>query len=227
MSGTTDRTTASVVDSGLRAHREIDGTHVPPGTTVEATIHVEDAAGRFVLGETASGPELAVVETEPEPVDVVQRDTELSVAWDAAGDARLDYEIHVPEDAADGTTFALSGTLMTDTEDREVRGDQTVTVVTNLFERIVSTSVVSDADLQLAREQYEADVLSEAQFDRIYRAWLRDDGQAEPSTSEQPRELVDDTAHGSADDTPDHTDDESATQSTERQTQGGGDGGAE
>ena len=170
---------ASVVDSGLRAHREIDGTHVAPGTTVEATIHVEDAAGRFVLREEASGPELAVVETEPEPVDVVRRDAELNVAWDAAGDARLDYEIHVPEDTADGTTFALSGTLMTDAEDRDVRGDQTLTVVANLFERIVSAGEVSDADLQLARERYEADVLSEPQFDRIYRAWLRDGGQRE------------------------------------------------
>jgi predicted RND superfamily exporter protein len=212
---------ASVVESGLRAHREIDGTHVAPGTTVEATIVVEDAEGRFVLREEASTPGLTVVETEPEPVDVVRRDTELNVAWDTTGDARLDYEIHVPEDADDGATFALSGTLMTDAEDRDVRGDQTLTVVANLFERIVSAGVVSDADLQLARERYESGALSEAQFDRIYRAWLRDDGR---------RELTD----GNADDEPGRgreeparADSEPARRPTERRGDGGGDVGDE
>ncbi len=208
---------ASVVESGLRAHREIDGTHVAPGTTVEATIVVEDAEGRFVLREEASTPGLTVVETEPEPVDVVRRDTELNVAWDATGDARLDYEIHVPEEADDGATFGLSGTLMTDAEDRDVRGDQTLTVVANLFERIVSAGVVSDADLQLARERYESGALSEAQFDRIYRAWLRDDGR---------RELTDGNAGdepGRGREEPARADSEPAKRPTERRGDGGGD----
>ncbi|MEZ3143544.1 MMPL family transporter [Halobaculum sp. MBLA0143] len=188
---------ASVVEGGPTAHRELDDSHVAPGTTVSATVTVENADGRFVLREECADAELSVVETEPEPVDVVQRGTELNVAWDTADGATLEYELRVAEDATDGATVGLDGVLLTDAADREVQGDQSLTVVANLFERIVSAGAVTDADLRLAREQYEADALSDAQFDRIYRAWLREggdrrelpDGEATADRpSEQPRQ---------------------------------------
>ena len=197
---------ASVVESGPTAHRDLEGSHVAPGTAVSATVTVENAEGRFVLREECSDADLSVVETEPEPVDVVQRDTELNVAWDTDGDATLSYEVSVPEEATDGATVRLEGSLLTDAADREVRGDQTLTVVANLFERIVSAGEVTDADLRLAREQYEADALSEAQFDRIYRAWLREGGSRRELPDGEPQPATDPPASPEATDRPGQTD---------------------
>ncbi|MEZ3116760.1 MMPL family transporter [Halobaculum sp. MBLA0147] len=177
---------AAVVAGEPHARREVATTHVAPGSSVTATITVSEGDGRFLLRERCAGPTLSVVEATPEPVDVFERDSELGVAWETSGEATLRYEIHVPEDAADGTAYSLDGTLSTDTEDRTVVGEDTVQVVANLFERIVSAGTVSDADLRLARERYEDDSLSEAQFDRVYRAWLRDGGSDTPELAEGP-----------------------------------------
>jgi predicted RND superfamily exporter protein len=175
---------ASVVDGETRAVREIAQPYVAPGTTTHATITVENANGRFVLREDCADLTLSVEETEPEPVDVVDRGTELNIAWDVDGTAELRYDITVAEDAEDGDEYTLTGVLLTDDGDREVRGDATVSVVADLFERIIAAGEVSDADLRLAREQYQDGSLSKTQFDRIHRAWLRDGGSETPELTE-------------------------------------------
>jgi predicted RND superfamily exporter protein len=176
---------ASVVDDGeIRAVRSISQPFVAPGTAVETTVTVENADGRFLLREELPELSPSVTETDPEPVDVVGHPSELDVAWDVDGTAELTYEVTVPEDAVDGTEYALSGTLLVEGGDREVGGDTTISVVTDLFERIVTAGEVSDEDLRLARDRYADDSLSEAQFQRIRRAWLREGGSETPKLTD-------------------------------------------
>ena len=169
---------ASVVTDDLRATRRLDRRYVAPGDTVVVEMRIEAPSGRFVLRESVAGDAtLSVTDAEPEPVDVVERGDEVSVAFDLdEGSPTVTYELSVSDDIRDGAEVTLDGAVLTAERDRPVGGETTVTVVRDLFERIIAAGTVTDDDLRLARRRLEAGELSETQFDRVRRAWLRDDG---------------------------------------------------
>ncbi|MFB6193683.1 MAG: hypothetical protein ABEI75_01340, partial [Halobaculum sp.] len=225
---------ASVVTDDLRAARRLGRTHVAPGDTVAVEVRIEDAEGRFVLRESVAGDAvtLSVTSVDPEPVDVIERESELNVAFDldagsggentadgagdavgGAGDAAdgakkgvgdttsdatndaadrgtatVRYDLQLSDETRDGETVTVDGTVLTGERDRPVGGEATVTVVRDLFERIIAAGEVADADLRTARRRLEAGELSETQFERVRRAWLRDEGRrlAPPDADARP-----------------------------------------
>ncbi|MFC7176505.1 hypothetical protein [Halosegnis marinus] len=57
-------------------------------------------------------------------------------------------------------------------------GESRVTVVTDLFERIAATGEVTEGDLRSAYDRFEQGQLTDAQLERVHRAWVRGDAPA-------------------------------------------------
>ncbi|WP_435144338.1 MMPL family transporter [Halobaculum sp. P14] len=165
---------AAVVDADARVVRVVDREYVAPGDDVQVTVRASGVADRVVLHEEFDG-DVALDEATPEPVDVVERDGELYVAWDATDGVALQYDAAVPADADDGASFGFDGALMAADGDRPVGGADAVSVVEDLFERVLAAGTVTDDDLRGARERFEDGAISDAQFERIHRAWIRGD----------------------------------------------------
>jgi hypothetical protein len=55
---------------------------------------------------------------------------------------------------------------------RPIRGDETVVVVEDVFQRVLERGSVTDDDLEIATER---DDVTPTQVDRLRRAWLDED----------------------------------------------------
>jgi len=180
--------TASVVDvERPTATRTTNVHHVTPGETVTVRVQVHADEGRVVLHEGLPDGEIAVAAVEPEPIDVAERDDEVFVAWEAPGEAFLEYAAWVDEDADQRVDMTFEGSLLTADADEEVGGVTNVALVGDVFERIVARGEVTDEDLRQARAKLEAEALTSEQFQRVYRAWLRwGEGDEELAELERP-----------------------------------------
>jgi hypothetical protein len=123
--------------------------------------------------------EVAVAAVEPEPIDVAERDDEVFVAWEAPGEAHLEYAAWTDDEEA--LEMRFDGVLLTPETEHDVEGAAAVAVVGDIFERIVAQGEVTDEDLRKARARMEDGEMTSEQFQRVYRAWLRwGDGDAPP-----------------------------------------------
>ncbi|WP_267641263.1 efflux RND transporter permease subunit [Haloarchaeobius amylolyticus] len=164
------------------ATRTLEQTHVRPGQTLRVHLAVEGGDGRLVLRDRAVGTETGLVEVSPEPAQAMATDGVVFVAWDgdAGEDRRCTYETTIPQNATDGDTARFAGTVETAASETRVAGEDSVQVVADLFERVVSQGYATDADLAVAATAFEQGELTAAQFERLTRAWLRvEDGTAE------------------------------------------------
>ena len=222
---------AVVVSGGPQAARRLARTHVPPGSQVSVELRVENVTGRFMIRESldggVSGAALSFDSSRPTPVDILERADEVSVAAEADGTARISYEIAVPESAPDGTRIGIDGTVMTSDTKETVGGETTITVVTELFERITAAGEVTDTDLQTAREQWEAGEITTDAFERVRRAWLREsnrptslpDGRPHTGNGRSPQSEPTESA-GESGDSPRRSDDQTHESSDHRADSG-------
>jgi len=161
-----------------RVARETDRTVAGPGEVVTATVRVHGVDGRVVVREEVAG-DVTVTDRSPDPVDVTVSGGSVYVAWDGA-DPTITYEVTVPADAGDGDRVWFEGEVLLAGDTHPIDGDESVEVVTDVFERITAEGSVSRSDLRAAYDRFEAGVLSRSQLERVNRAWLRDsDGEVE------------------------------------------------
>lgn len=165
---------ATAEKAGVSAIRSTGFRHASPGDRLEVTVEIEDAADRVFLTERTPFSDPEMLDVEPEPVEAATRDERVYVAWEGPGEASVRYALEIPTDVDDGEELSFDGTVETATENVPVGGTTVVDVVENLFERLLAEGSVTDGDLRTARERLETGDLTDQQFERIYRAWLRD-----------------------------------------------------
>jgi len=175
---TVEAAEATEATGAPRITRQIDRTVAGPGEVVTATVRVHGVDGRVVVREEAAG-DVTVTDRSPDPVDVTVSGGSVYVAWDG-GDPTVTYEVTVPADAGDGDRVWFEGEVLFAGDARQIHGDESVEVVTDVFERITAEGSVSRSDLRAAYDRFEAGALSRSQLERVNRAWLRDgDGRVE------------------------------------------------
>ncbi|MEE6209181.1 MMPL family transporter [Salarchaeum sp. III] len=166
----------SVADVGEGAvdapTREASPRFVQPGGDATVVLHIPELSGRALLREDA--PVASLDHVDPEPLSATVHDGTLYAVWetDNPTPARVEYTVTVPDDAHDNETVCFDGELRTPSGAASIEGDGFVTVVSDVFERIVSEGEVSQQDLALAAQQLEAGALSPEQYERIHEQWL-------------------------------------------------------
>ncbi|MFB6146669.1 MAG: MMPL family transporter, partial [Halobacteriaceae archaeon] len=165
---------ATDADPTASATRQIEPGFLEPGGEFRVAITVEGDGGRVMLRETVPGSDVRVTAVSPPPTARTQRAQDLFVAWDLDGErAQLEYVAGVPESAAEGAELRFEGELRAGDGERRIDGDATVTVVVDLFERVLAEGDVSERDLQAAAEHLADGRISREQFERISTEWLR------------------------------------------------------
>ncbi|MGB9985867.1 efflux RND transporter permease subunit [Salarchaeum japonicum] len=155
--------------------RDASPRFVQPGGEATVVVHLPELSGRALLREDA--PVESLDHVDPEPLSATVSDGTLYAVWetDDPTPGRVEYTVSVPSDARDNETVRFDGELRTRGGATAVEGDGFVTVVSDVFERIVSEGEVSQQDLALAAEQLEAGALSPEQYERIHQQWLTQD----------------------------------------------------
>jgi hypothetical protein len=94
--------------------------------------------------------------------------------WEAtdAVEATLTYAVAVPDDAADGQTLAVDGEVLVPDYAVDIDGMDSVTVATDVVERLLSDGPVDVADLRDASAHLDSGAITPEQFERVYHAWL-------------------------------------------------------
>lgn len=156
------------------ASRHLERSYVGPGAEYEVSITVSLVPGRTVLRETPPGEQLSIVSVSPEPVDVVTATGSAYVSWEVseAVEARLIYRATVPDDIADSSTVSFDGSLSRAGETTTIDASSTLTVVDDVFDRLMAQEVIRPDDLRRAGEALETGELSQTEFERLYAAWL-------------------------------------------------------
>jgi len=155
--------------------RDASPRFVQPGGEATVVVHLPELSGRALLREDA--PVESLDHVDPEPLSATVSDGTLYAVWetDDPTPGRVEYTVSVPSDARDNETVRFDGELRTRGGATAVEGDGFVTVVSDVFERIVSEGEVSQQDLALAAKQLEAGALSPEQYERIHQQWLTQD----------------------------------------------------
>lgn len=147
--------------------------------TGETTVHltVEEPVDRILVREDAPGSIDHVEEVSPEPVELAQWDGSLYVLWqcDTVDDvsASLTYTVTPTDTASDGDRLEFTGCATTAADETRIAGDDTITVVSDVFERVLARGAATDSDVQAAAQQLESASLSDEQFERICQVWLQ------------------------------------------------------
>ena len=154
--------------------RRIDSRYVHPEQRVHVEVTAYEEPGRFVLREEIDAGTLSIGEVSPEPVELIERDQTLYVVWDIEDHTQLtaSYYVTVPSDATTDEEIDFVGNFASRHRTHTVSRDRSVTVIADLFERIIAKGYVTEADLAVARARFENNQLSEEQFERVYQAWL-------------------------------------------------------
>ncbi|WP_225336094.1 efflux RND transporter permease subunit [Halomicrobium urmianum] len=163
---------AAAVDAAVT--RTIHRSYISPGQTIPVTVSLRDIRNRMILRETVDGG-IADIDVSPEPVTVDRDDGTVTVYWDTAdsvGDATLEYTVELPAEAADGDVITFEGTVESSDSRRSVDGDETATVVEDIFQRVLERGAVTDADIEIAIER---DDVTPKEVERLRRAWLDED----------------------------------------------------
>jgi predicted RND superfamily exporter protein len=167
------------IEPGTGARRSVAGRYVTPGGSVDVEVTVDALGGRTVLRESFDGSVEEVLSVDPEPVHFAASGGSVYVAWEEEGSATLRYRATVPEWAGDDDEPLFTGRVGRPDGDAPVGGTQRVSVVTDVFERVVAGGEVTADDLRVAGERLAEGELTPEQFERIQRAWLRDGGAPE------------------------------------------------
>jgi len=154
--------------------RTIDRPYALPDQAVPVTVSVGVVADRTCLRETIPGDVVSLAVT-PDPVAVNRRDGRLSVYWavdERRAAATVEYTVELPGEPGDGDVFEFQGVVEAVDGGRPVRGDDAVTVVADVFQRVIERGAVTDADIAAA---VESESVTETEVQRLRDAWLRTD----------------------------------------------------
>ena len=163
--------------SSGRPSRSLASTYVGPDQPVSATGVLPDSDGRVVLRESIPGELVDEPAVRPEPVALDHRDDRLTVCWDLGDETSppaVEYTVSLSADVDDGETITVDGTVLVGDGELSVAGTQELTVVDDVFQRVVARGGVADADLRAVAES-DVEDLSGAALGRLCRAWARAD----------------------------------------------------
>jgi predicted RND superfamily exporter protein len=153
------------------ATRTIDRQYVLPEQNVPVTVSIHGAEGRISFRETVPG-DVEEFSVSPDPIAVDHHDGTVTVLWDLAAStngATVTYASALPDAADDGDELQFEG-FLEDADGRQpVEGDETTTVVRDVFQRVLERGSVTDADLAIA---VESEDITGTELDRLRRAWL-------------------------------------------------------
>jgi len=168
---TAAESSGSAAEVNADVTRTIHRSYLSPDQDIPVTVSLQDVHNRVVLRETVAG-EFADIDISPDPVAVNRDDGNVTVYWntgDSVADMRLEYTVELPAEAADGDVVTFEGTVESSDGRCLVNGDKTVTVVEDIFQRVLERGTVTDADIEIAVER---DDISRKEVERLRRAWL-------------------------------------------------------
>lgn len=110
-------------------NRSIADSELAPGETTTVTVNISlDESSSIQLTDSFS-PAFADVQVVDGNADFPVAENDQVIAdWTSESDAVIQYEVTVPEDAADGDEFAFDGTVDIDGNQQAVGGDSSITV---------------------------------------------------------------------------------------------------
>jgi len=165
-----DSTAEGKADVTRTAHRS----YLSPDQVVPVTVSLQNVRDRMILRESVDG-EIGNIDLSPEPVAVDRDDGTITVYWNTADsvvDASLEYTVELPAEAADGDVVTFEGTVESSDCRWSVGGDETATVVEDIFQRVLERGAVTAADIEVAIER---DDITPKEVERLRRAWLKGD----------------------------------------------------
>jgi len=158
------------------ASRTLAPSHQAPGGAVAVTLSVDNPADRLAVRERLPGSELAVYSVTPEPTEFVGQGSTLFLAFEGVEDRIvIEYDATIAADTTDGSTLSFDGTVFVDGETIPIDGPDSVTVETDIVERVVSTDEVTDDDLRLAADHFATGQLTDAEFEAVCERWVETD----------------------------------------------------
>jgi hydrophobe/amphiphile efflux-3 (HAE3) family protein len=146
--------------------RTIHRPYLSPDQGIPVTVSLRNIHNRVILRETVAG-EIADIDISPEPIAVDRDSGNVTVYWDTADsvvDASLEYMVELSTEAADGDVVAFEGTVESIDCRRSVDGDETATVVEDIFQRVLERGAVTGADIEIAMER---DDISPKEVERL------------------------------------------------------------
>ncbi|NHN49229.1 MMPL family transporter [Halostella sp. JP-L12] len=158
----------------LDATRAIHRPYILPDQSIPVTVSLRNVRGRVSLRETVPG-EIADFDVVPEPVTIDRCDGRVTVFWDVGespSKVTLEYTVELPGEAADGDVVTLEGIVENRDGLHSVNGDETATVVEDVFQRVLERGTVTDVDIE---EAVERDDVTPTEVDRLRRVWLEGD----------------------------------------------------
>jgi preprotein translocase subunit SecF len=173
----TERTdTATAVEStdnaaggNFDATRTIHRRYLSPDQSIPVTVSLRPVRNRVSLRETVPG-EISDIDATPEPVAVGRDDGNVTVYWDvdaAPSETTLEYTVELPGEATDGDAVTFEGVVENEDGRHSVNGDETATVVEDVFQRVLERGTVTDLDIEVAVER---DDVTPTEVDRLRRA---------------------------------------------------------
>lgn len=165
-----------IVATNPVAVRYVEPRYARPGQTITVAVTVRADSDRVMLRERFDDERIEVGDISPEPVESVDRGDELYAVFelDGHGKRTVEYEATLPDTLDDGRHTLFDGAILAAFGHVDIKGDDTIEVVTDLFERIIATGDITETDVHVASEQFEAGELTDRQFELISRAWLQD-----------------------------------------------------
>jgi hydrophobe/amphiphile efflux-3 (HAE3) family protein len=153
------------------ANRTIHRQFVLPDQAIPVTVTLENVDDRVFLRESVPG-KLSSLDLTPEPVAVDRRNGSVRVFWNTGkspSEATLEYTVDFTAPVTDGDVFAFKGTIETGHGQLPVTGDETVTVVDDVFQLAVERGHVTDGDVEVAVTRND---VTPTEVERLRRAWL-------------------------------------------------------
>jgi hydrophobe/amphiphile efflux-3 (HAE3) family protein len=162
--------------AGTRRHatRRIHRPYPLPEQSVPVTVTLGSVRGRMSVRETVPG-DIVDLEVTPEPTVLTRREDGVTVLWNVGRSpsvATVEYTVEFTGGRGEGGVPAFEGMFEDGDGTRPIRGDETVVVVEDVFQRVLERGSVTDDDLEIATER---DDVTPSQVDRLRRAWLDED----------------------------------------------------
>jgi hypothetical protein len=172
--GTATESPDSTAEGKADVTRTVHRSYLSPDQVVPVTVSLRNVRDRMILRESVDG-EIGDIDLSPEPVAVDRDDGAVTVYWDTTnpvGDAMLEYVVELPEEAVDGDVVTFEGTVESSGCQWSVGGEETATVVEDIFQRVLERGAVTAADIEIAIER---DDITPKEIARLRRAWLKGD----------------------------------------------------
>jgi hypothetical protein len=157
--------------------RAVGHGEVLPDGPVGVGVAVSGVGGRVLLREAVPGGSVRVTAVEPDPVALSVRGEAILVAWDVPPGSLVSvgYRARPPGEAVHADDVAFEGTVETADGTAPVGGVASVTVTGDPLASVRSRGAVTGDDLRSIEAHRAAGAVADADAERLYRAWLREE----------------------------------------------------